>query len=147
METSAKRSSSTQLTIIKPLIHAWDLQELVKQGKVKYIGLSECSPKDVRRAHAVHPITALEMEWSLFSRDAEVLPGVVFPSKKALIASLRHDVHGSLGFEGSQKLQECCTDAANQIARADTMCLEGRHPPAAAAAAAANGDWRCLVTL
>ena len=46
-------------------------QELVKEGKVKYIGLSECSPKDVRRAAAVHPIAALEMEWSLFSRDAE----------------------------------------------------------------------------
>ena len=46
-------------------------QDLVKEGKVKYIGLSECSPKDVRRAAAVHPIAALEMEWSLFSRDAE----------------------------------------------------------------------------
>ena len=43
----------------------------MKEGKVKYIGLSECSPKDVRRAAAVHPIAALEMEWSLFSRDAE----------------------------------------------------------------------------
>ena len=51
---------------------ALNLQELVEEGKVKYIGLSECSPSDVRRAHAVHPITALEMEWSLFSRDAEV---------------------------------------------------------------------------
>ena len=47
-------------------------QVLVKEGKVKHIGLSECSPADVRRAHAVHPIAALEMEWSLFSRDAEV---------------------------------------------------------------------------
>lgn len=45
---------------------------LVKEGKVKHIGLSECSPTDVRRANAVHPIAALEMEWSLFSRDAEV---------------------------------------------------------------------------
>ena len=50
------------------------LQVLVKEGKVKYIGLSECPPADVRRAHAVHPITVLEMEWSLFSRDAEVCP-------------------------------------------------------------------------
>ena len=39
---------------------------------MKHIGLSECSPADVRRANAVHPIAALEMEWSLFSRDAEV---------------------------------------------------------------------------
>ena len=48
------------------------MQVLVKEGKVKHIGLSECSPADVRRANAVHPIAALEMEWSLFSRDAEV---------------------------------------------------------------------------
>lgn len=47
-------------------------QELVEEGHVKYIGLSEISPADVRKAHAIHPITALEMEWSLFSRDAEV---------------------------------------------------------------------------
>ena len=39
---------------------------------MKHIGLSECSPADVRRANAVHPIAALEMEWSLFTRDAEV---------------------------------------------------------------------------
>lgn len=48
------------------------MQELVDEGHVKYIGLSEVSPADIRRAHAIHPITALEMEWSLFSRDAEV---------------------------------------------------------------------------
>ena len=62
---------------------ALTLQELVEEGKVKYIGLSECSPSDVRRAHAIHPITALEMEWSLFSRDAEVR------SPFALMAGLR----------------------------------------------------------
>ncbi len=48
------------------------MQELVEEGHVKYLGLSEVSPADIRRAHAIHPITALEMEWSLFSRDAEV---------------------------------------------------------------------------
>lgn len=49
------------------------MQKLVEEGKVKYLGLSEISPADVRKAHAVHPITALEMEWSLFTRDCEVL--------------------------------------------------------------------------
>lgn len=44
----------------------------MEEGKVKYLGLSEISPSDIRKAHAVHPITALEMEWSLFSREAEV---------------------------------------------------------------------------
>ena len=39
---------------------------------MKYIGLSEFSPADVRKAHAIHPVSALEMEWSLFTRDAEV---------------------------------------------------------------------------
>ncbi|CAL5221860.1 g4121 [Coccomyxa viridis] len=48
-----------------------NMKVLVKEGKVKHIGLSECPPADVRRAHAVHPIAVLEMEWSLFSRDAE----------------------------------------------------------------------------
>ena len=47
------------------------LSELVKQGKVKSIGLSEVSPETLRRAHAVHPITALQTEYSLWSREPE----------------------------------------------------------------------------
>eukprot|EP00301_Raphidiophrys_heterophryoidea_P008094 c1304_g1_i1.p1 GENE.c1304_g1_i1~~c1304_g1_i1.p1 ORF type:complete len:360 (-),score=127.76 c1304_g1_i1:328-1350(-) len=47
------------------------LKELVEEGKVKYIGLSECTPSELRRAHAIHPITAIQMEWSLQSRDIE----------------------------------------------------------------------------
>ena len=52
------------------------LAELVWQGKVRYIGLSEAAPATLRRAHAVHPITALQTEYSLWSRDPEdeVLP-------------------------------------------------------------------------
>jgi aryl-alcohol dehydrogenase-like predicted oxidoreductase len=45
--------------------------ELVKAGKVKYLGLSEASPATIRRAHKVHPITALQTEYSLFVRDVE----------------------------------------------------------------------------
>ncbi|XP_078179737.1 putative aldo-keto reductase 1 [Carex rostrata] len=48
-----------------------ELKKLVDEGKVKYIGLSEASPDTIRRAHAVHPITALQMEWSLWTRDIE----------------------------------------------------------------------------
>lgn len=48
-----------------------ELKKLVEEGKVKYIGLSEPSPDTIRRAHAVHPITALQMEWSLWTRDIE----------------------------------------------------------------------------
>src|SRR6267378_2530964 len=45
--------------------------ELVKAGKVKYLGLSEASPATVRRAHKVHPITALQTEYSLWERHVE----------------------------------------------------------------------------
>jgi aryl-alcohol dehydrogenase-like predicted oxidoreductase len=44
---------------------------LVDAGKVRYLGLSEINPRTLRRAHAVHPITAVQMEYSLFSRDIE----------------------------------------------------------------------------
>ncbi|KAF5452075.1 hypothetical protein F2P56_027110 [Juglans regia] len=48
-----------------------ELKKLVEEGKIKYIGLSEASASTIRRAHAVHPITAVQLEWSLWSRDAE----------------------------------------------------------------------------
>jgi aryl-alcohol dehydrogenase-like predicted oxidoreductase len=52
------------------------LSELVKEGKVKAIGLSEAAPETIRRAHAVHPVTAVQTEYSLWTRDpeAEILP-------------------------------------------------------------------------
>jgi aryl-alcohol dehydrogenase-like predicted oxidoreductase len=54
------------------------MAELVKQGKVRYLGLSEAAPDTVRRAHRVHPISALQTEYSLWSRDPEdeILPTV-----------------------------------------------------------------------
>src|SRR6266480_5136388 len=47
------------------------MADLVRAGKVRYLGLSEASAKTIRRAHAVHPITALQTEYSLWSRDPE----------------------------------------------------------------------------
>ena len=47
------------------------LSQLVTDGKIKHIGLSEAGPETIRRAHAVHPITALQSEWSLWTRDPE----------------------------------------------------------------------------
>jgi aryl-alcohol dehydrogenase-like predicted oxidoreductase len=47
------------------------LKGLVEAGKVRYIGLSEPGPQTIRRAHATHPITAIQSEWSLFSRQIE----------------------------------------------------------------------------
>jgi len=50
--------------------------ELVAAGKVRYLGLSEASAATIRRAHATHPVSALQSEWSLFNREPEetVLP-------------------------------------------------------------------------
>ncbi|XP_049387131.1 auxin-induced protein PCNT115-like [Solanum stenotomum] len=48
-----------------------ELKKLVKEGKIRYIGLSEASASTIRRAHGVHPITAVQLEWSLWSRDVE----------------------------------------------------------------------------
>jgi len=52
------------------------MARLVEQGKVRYLGLSEAAPQTIRRAHKVHPITALQTEYSLWTRDAEaeILP-------------------------------------------------------------------------
>ena len=52
------------------------MADLVKQGKVRYLGLSECSPESLRKAYAVHPIAALQSEYSLLTRDPEkeILP-------------------------------------------------------------------------
>ncbi len=52
------------------------MAELVKEGKVRYLGLSECTTADLKKAHAVHPVTAVQSEYSLLTRDVEkeILP-------------------------------------------------------------------------
>src|SRR6478735_9189182 len=57
------------------------MSELVATGKVRYLGLSEAGPETIRRAHRVHPITALQTEYSLWSRDPEA---VILPTCKEL---------------------------------------------------------------
>ncbi|XP_077228562.1 putative aldo-keto reductase 3 [Tasmannia lanceolata] len=47
------------------------MKELVEEGKIRYIGLCEASASTIRRAHAVHPITAIQLEWSLWCREVE----------------------------------------------------------------------------
>ncbi|WAL64988.1 aldo/keto reductase [Amycolatopsis cynarae] len=55
-----------------PIEETWGaLSELVAEGKVRYLGISEASAESIRRAHAVHPVTALQSEWSLWTRDIE----------------------------------------------------------------------------
>ncbi|KAI8566913.1 hypothetical protein RHMOL_Rhmol02G0079400 [Rhododendron molle] len=48
-----------------------ELKKLVEEGKIKYVGLSEGCASTIRRAHAVHPISAVQLEWSLWTRDVE----------------------------------------------------------------------------
>ena len=57
------------------------MAELVKAGKVRYIGLSEADPETIARAHAVHPVSALQTEYSLWSRDVEA---VILPTTQRL---------------------------------------------------------------
>ena len=57
------------------------MAELVAEGKVRHIGLSEASPETIRRANAVHPITAVQTEYSLWTRDLE---DVILPTMREL---------------------------------------------------------------
>jgi aryl-alcohol dehydrogenase-like predicted oxidoreductase len=55
-----------------PIEETWGvLAEIVQVGKARYVGISEAAPATIRRAHAVHPVTALQTEYSLWSRDPE----------------------------------------------------------------------------
>ena len=55
-----------------PIEETWGaLGELVQAGKVRHLGISEAAPETIRRAHATHPMTALQTEWSLWTRDVE----------------------------------------------------------------------------
>ncbi|MGC1816571.1 MAG: aldo/keto reductase [Casimicrobiaceae bacterium] len=57
------------------------MSDLVREGKVRWLGLSEAAPQTIRRAHAVHPIAALQSEYSLWSREPE---GVILPTLREL---------------------------------------------------------------
>ena len=59
------------------------MKKLVEEGKVKYLGLSDASAADIRRAHAVHPITAVQVEYSLWTRDIE----------EEIIPTCRYDIY------------------------------------------------------
>ncbi len=71
MGVNVSQLNVTQLLLLLPLFQVREMKKLVEEGKVKHLGLSEASASDIRRAHAVHPITAVQLEWSLWSRDVE----------------------------------------------------------------------------
>ena len=67
--TCTTSTASTRTRPIEDTVGA--LAELVAEGKIRHIGLSEAGPDTIRRAHAVHPVTALQSEYSLWTRDPE----------------------------------------------------------------------------
>ncbi|KAL2486898.1 putative aldo-keto reductase 2 [Abeliophyllum distichum] len=116
----------------------WELKKLVEEGKIKYIGLSEASVDTIKRAHAVHPITVVEMEYSLWTREIEedVIPlcrelgiGIVaysplghgFFAGKAIVESLPTetllDEHPRFAGENLEKNKVLYTRFANLAAK------------------------------
>ena len=73
------------------------MAELVREGKTRFISLSECSAESLRRGSAVHPLASLQMEYSLFSRDAEE-QGQIDACKELGMAMMAYAV---LGWKGS----------------------------------------------
>ncbi|KAJ9154261.1 hypothetical protein P3X46_027616 [Hevea brasiliensis] len=116
-----------------------ELKKLVDEGKIKYIGLSEASPDTIRRAHAIHPITALQMEYSLWTRDIEdeIIPlcrelgigivaysplGIGFFAGKAVVESLPSEnvvaqAHPRFKQENIEKNKVLYTRLANLAAK------------------------------
>ena len=79
------------------------MAELVKEGKTRFISLSECSAESLRRGSAVHPLASLQMEYSLFSRDAEE-QGQIDACKELDMAMMAYAVlgRGMLSVAGTQ---------------------------------------------
>src|SRR5262249_29589003 len=69
--TSTSTTSTASTHACRSRRRSSALAELVGAGKVRHLGLSEASPETIRRAHAVHPIAALQSEYSLWTRDPE----------------------------------------------------------------------------
>jgi aryl-alcohol dehydrogenase-like predicted oxidoreductase len=85
-----------------------ELKKLVDEGKIKYIGLSEASASTIRRAHAVHPITAVQLEWSLWSRDVEA--DIVPTCRELGIGIVAYSPLGRGFFSSGPKMVETLSD-------------------------------------
>jgi aryl-alcohol dehydrogenase-like predicted oxidoreductase len=86
------------------------MAELVAQGKVRHLGLSEAAPDTIKRAHAVHPITALQTEWSLWTRDPET-DGVLATVRQLGIGFVAYSPLGRGFLSGQiQKLEDLAED-------------------------------------
>ncbi|MFE3514046.1 aldo/keto reductase [Streptomyces sp. NPDC059166] len=121
------------------------MAELVQQGKVKQLGLSEVTGDELREAHAVHPIAALQSEWSLFSRDVErsAVPAAVelgvtlvpySPLGRGFLTGSFTDAGKDLGADDFRKHQPRFT---GENAKTNAALLEPVHKIAAAHGATA----------
>src|SRR5581483_3952073 len=85
------------------------MAKLVQQGKVRYLGLSEAGPQTIRRAHKVHPISALQTEYSLWSRDPE--EGILSTIRELGIGFVAYSPLGRGFLTGAfQKLEDLAED-------------------------------------
>jgi len=101
------------------------MAELVKQGKTRFVSLSECSTESLRRGNAVHPLASLQMEYSLFSRDAEE-QGQIDACKELGVAMMAYAVlgRGMLSAQVSEVEEMPADDVRAQLPRFDSANLD-----------------------
>jgi aryl-alcohol dehydrogenase-like predicted oxidoreductase len=94
-------------------------------GKVKYVGLSEVGPSLIRKAHAIHPLTCVEQEWSLWSRDIEA--GIVPTCKELGIGVMAYSPLGRGFLTGAIDKSALEGLAAGDYRRRGQPRLQARH--------------------
>ncbi|KAM3756413.1 hypothetical protein ACB098_02G110000 [Castanea mollissima] len=133
-----------------------ELKKLVEEGKIKYNGLSEASASTIRRAHAVHPITAVQLEWSLWSRDVE--EEIIPTCRKLGIGIVAYSPLGRGFFSTAPKLVETlsnddvrkvCKSVGYKAVRAACVTKGGSEPEKSVATCGEVGrndgsTWRCV---
>ncbi len=109
-----------------PIEETWGaLSELVQAGKVRHLGISEAAPETIRRAHATHPVTALQTEWSLWTRDVED-DGVLATVRELGIGFVAYSPIARGFLSGTIRSLE---GLAPDDVRAGPPALPGRQPP------------------
>jgi aryl-alcohol dehydrogenase-like predicted oxidoreductase len=105
------------------------MAELVKEGKTRFISLSECSAQSLRRGSAVHPLASLQMEYSLFSRDAEE-QGQIDACRELGMAMMAYAVlgRGMLSAEIPKTEEMTADDIRAQLPRFDSANVEKNLP-------------------
>ncbi|KAH7424103.1 hypothetical protein KP509_12G090200 [Ceratopteris richardii] len=90
-----------------------EMKKLVEEGKIKYVGLSEANPDTIQRAHAVHPISAVQIEWSLWTRDVE--EDIVPLCRELGIGIVVYSPLGRGFFSGKATTEQLSTEDGRQI--------------------------------